>query len=149
MQFTIKELRETVRNKLKVRLEENAVVQKLETSRKIDEIMASANEAVNKIQVGVLKVLGLADAELSPEQEKIISQTLEDIKQSNKRIIQNAVSTLLSIEIAKQEGQTGANTRSTSGKSGTSVPTVSTKGFPAPDTSAIPTIREKKNHPTK
>lgn len=142
MKFKESELRSVISEMVKKKLSENSVVKSLETNRKVDEVMASMNGAINGLQVDILKVLGLDKTDLNEEQAKIVFQTLQDIRKTVEPIVKRALDSLLTIETEKEQaGETGGSSgsRSTVVKA---TPTVDVSSMPSPDTSGIPNITE-------
>jgi hypothetical protein len=141
MKFKESELRSVISEMVKKKLSENSVVKSLETNRKVDEVMASMNGAINGLQVDILKVLGLDKTDLNEEQAKIVFQTLQDIRKTVEPIVKRALDSLLTIETEKEQaGETGAApARATTIKA---TPTVDVSSMPKPDTSGIPNITE-------
>ena len=120
-------------------------MKELDRKNKVNQAMASMNKAINSLQSDILKVLGIDKAEeLSPEQVKVISQTLKDIESSNEKIIDNALKILLSIEVQKEKEAGQSSSPASSGTQVKISPNIDVSKMPAPDTSGIPNITEKR-----
>jgi hypothetical protein len=125
--------------------ENNEVMKELDRKNKVNQAMASMNKAINSLQSDILKVLGIDKAEeLSPEQVKVISQTLKDIESSNEKIIDNALKILLSIEVQKEKEAGQSSSPTSSGAQVKISPNIDVSKMPTPDTSGIPNITEKR-----